>query len=184
MEWRRNDTDGNNPEKTCPSVILSTTNPTWTDPGANPGLRSERSATNRLSHGTACFVLLVLCSETGTLNTAWRYAADWQRSQCVAMATIWKRRNRARKQKSSLPAVVSRMWGTSVRLNTTVTFSHWHYPKKPKLTSWYFSFIPSTLDVAIVFHWTFSSRKRRQKKHRLLETNPFEKRSRGRSRGY
>jgi hypothetical protein len=27
--------------------------PTWTDAGSNPGLRSERPATNRLSHGTA-----------------------------------------------------------------------------------------------------------------------------------
>jgi hypothetical protein len=25
----------------------------WTDPGANPGRRGERPATNRLSHGTA-----------------------------------------------------------------------------------------------------------------------------------
>jgi hypothetical protein len=39
--------------KTCPSATLSTTNPTWTDPGSNPGLRGESSATNRLSHGTA-----------------------------------------------------------------------------------------------------------------------------------
>jgi hypothetical protein len=40
-------------EKTYPSATLSTTNPTWTDPGSNPGLRSKRSATNRLSHGMA-----------------------------------------------------------------------------------------------------------------------------------
>jgi hypothetical protein len=39
--------------KTCPSATLSTTNPTWTDPGSNPGLRSGRLAANRLSHGTA-----------------------------------------------------------------------------------------------------------------------------------
>jgi hypothetical protein len=39
--------------KTCPSATLSTTNPTWTNPGSNPGLRGERPATNRLSHGTA-----------------------------------------------------------------------------------------------------------------------------------
>jgi len=39
--------------KTCPSATLSTTNPTWIDPGANPGLRGERPATNDLSHGTA-----------------------------------------------------------------------------------------------------------------------------------
>jgi hypothetical protein len=36
-----------------PSATLSTTNPTWIDPGANPSLRGERPATNRLSHGTA-----------------------------------------------------------------------------------------------------------------------------------
>jgi hypothetical protein len=39
--------------KTYPSAILSTTNPTWTDPGSNPDLRGERPATNRLSHDTA-----------------------------------------------------------------------------------------------------------------------------------
>jgi hypothetical protein len=39
--------------KTCPSATLSTTNPTWIDPGANPGLRGERPATDDLSHGTA-----------------------------------------------------------------------------------------------------------------------------------
>jgi hypothetical protein len=32
---------------------LSTINPTWIDPDANPALRGERPATNRLSHGTA-----------------------------------------------------------------------------------------------------------------------------------
>ena len=40
--------------KTCPSAILSATNPTWTDPGSNPGLRGDRPATDRLSRGTAC----------------------------------------------------------------------------------------------------------------------------------
>jgi hypothetical protein len=39
--------------KTCPSATLSTNDPTWIDPGANPGLRGERPATNHLSHGTA-----------------------------------------------------------------------------------------------------------------------------------
>jgi hypothetical protein len=28
--------------KTCPSATFSTTNPTWTDPGSNPGLRGEK----------------------------------------------------------------------------------------------------------------------------------------------
>jgi hypothetical protein len=43
--------------KTCPSSNLSTTNPTWTDPGSNPGLRSGRPAANRVSHGTACTLI-------------------------------------------------------------------------------------------------------------------------------
>jgi hypothetical protein len=36
-------------EKTCPSATLSTTNPTW----PNPGRRGGKPATNRLSYGTA-----------------------------------------------------------------------------------------------------------------------------------
>jgi hypothetical protein len=36
-------------EKTCLSATLSTTNPTWPDPGANPGCRSLRLVTDRLS---------------------------------------------------------------------------------------------------------------------------------------
>jgi hypothetical protein len=39
--------------KICLSVTLSTTNPILIDPGANPGPRGERPATNDLSHGTA-----------------------------------------------------------------------------------------------------------------------------------
>jgi hypothetical protein len=40
-------------EKTCPSVILSTTNPTWPDLCSNPCHRGGNPATNRLSYGTA-----------------------------------------------------------------------------------------------------------------------------------
>jgi hypothetical protein len=40
-------------EKTCSSATLSTTNPTWPDLGSNPGRRSGKPATNRLSYGTA-----------------------------------------------------------------------------------------------------------------------------------
>jgi hypothetical protein len=39
--------------KTCPSAIMSIINPTWTNPDVNPGLHSERPATNPLNHGTA-----------------------------------------------------------------------------------------------------------------------------------
>jgi hypothetical protein len=34
-------------------MLISITHSTWIDHGANPGLRSERLASNRLSHGTA-----------------------------------------------------------------------------------------------------------------------------------
>jgi hypothetical protein len=34
-------------ENTCPSASLSTTNPTWLDPGWNPGRRARKPATNR-----------------------------------------------------------------------------------------------------------------------------------------
>jgi hypothetical protein len=40
-------------EKPCPSATLSTTNPTWPDPGSNPGRRGGKPATNRLSYGAA-----------------------------------------------------------------------------------------------------------------------------------
>jgi hypothetical protein len=46
MEHRWDDIDRGRPK-------YSTTNPTWTDPGSNPGLRGGRPAANRLSHGTA-----------------------------------------------------------------------------------------------------------------------------------
>jgi hypothetical protein len=39
--------------KSCLSVTLSTTIPTWTDLGPNPGICSDRLVTNLLSHGTA-----------------------------------------------------------------------------------------------------------------------------------
>jgi hypothetical protein len=44
-------------EKTCPSATLSTTNPTWPDPGLNPGRRGGKPATNRLSYGAAIYGL-------------------------------------------------------------------------------------------------------------------------------
>jgi hypothetical protein len=53
IETRWNNTDSRSRRtrrKTCPNAAFSTTNPTYTKPGANPGLRCERRATNRLSH--------------------------------------------------------------------------------------------------------------------------------------
>jgi hypothetical protein len=48
MEHQWNEIDRGKPttrRKTCPSATLSTTNPTWTDPLSNPGLRSGRTDT-------------------------------------------------------------------------------------------------------------------------------------------
>jgi hypothetical protein len=40
-------------EKTCPSATLSTANPTWPDPGSNPGRRGGKPATTRRSYCAA-----------------------------------------------------------------------------------------------------------------------------------
>jgi hypothetical protein len=40
---------------------LSTTNPTWPDPGANPGRRGGKPATNRLSYGAALCWGFIVC---------------------------------------------------------------------------------------------------------------------------
>jgi hypothetical protein len=55
MEQRWNDTDSKKQKdsKKNLSATLSTTNPTRTALGANPGLRGEKPATNRLRYGTA-----------------------------------------------------------------------------------------------------------------------------------
>jgi hypothetical protein len=45
-------------EKPVTVHALSTTNPTWIDPGANPGLHGERPATNDLSHDTDYVLML------------------------------------------------------------------------------------------------------------------------------
>jgi hypothetical protein len=60
----------NKSEETCPSATLPTTNPTWTDPGVNPGLRGERQATNRLSNVTACLYLSTWLFWGSALNWA------------------------------------------------------------------------------------------------------------------
>jgi hypothetical protein len=45
----------NTSRKTCPRATSYTINPTRTDLGANPGPRGEKSITNRLTYGTACW---------------------------------------------------------------------------------------------------------------------------------
>jgi hypothetical protein len=55
-------------EKTCLSATLSTTNPTWTDPGSNPGRRGGNPATNRLSYGAAPYQSKIHLSPTWTIS--------------------------------------------------------------------------------------------------------------------
>jgi hypothetical protein len=62
--------------KTCPSATLSTTNPTWTDPGSNPGLRGEKPATNRLSHGTALMTGLSSSSFMTNANSSDKFCDE------------------------------------------------------------------------------------------------------------
>jgi hypothetical protein len=60
-------------EKTCPNVTLSTTNPTYPDMGLNPDRGGGKSATNRLSYGTAncLWVSNGTNSELGKVNGAY-----------------------------------------------------------------------------------------------------------------
>jgi hypothetical protein len=57
-------------EETYLSATLSTTNTIWPDPGANPGRRGGRPATNRLSYGAARIHLQILKgSDDGVQHT-------------------------------------------------------------------------------------------------------------------
>jgi hypothetical protein len=76
-------------EKTCPGATLSTTNPTWPDPGLNPGRRSGKPTTNRFSYGAAtsplnystnkwnnCFSLYgstALCWDWTAFSVSWSF---------------------------------------------------------------------------------------------------------------
>jgi hypothetical protein len=44
-------------EETCRSADLSTTDPTWPDPGSNQGRHAVKLATNRLSYSTAYWII-------------------------------------------------------------------------------------------------------------------------------
>jgi hypothetical protein len=51
--------------KTCPNAT-STKKTAWSDPEANPGIRGERPATERLSHGTALYIRYYATHRVGT----------------------------------------------------------------------------------------------------------------------
>jgi hypothetical protein len=70
--------------KACPSATLYTKNPTWTDPGANKGLHRERSETNRLSHGTAVTLNLLL----SMLTLLYSYSSFLRRYFYISIAAF------------------------------------------------------------------------------------------------
>jgi hypothetical protein len=81
-------------EKTCPSAILSTTNPTWPDPCPNTGGRGGKPATNRLSYGAAfsgplnmSYTCVGSLSGFVELRGELRYLIFWWRT-CVCIATL------------------------------------------------------------------------------------------------
>lgn len=72
----------NTRRKNCPSATISTTNPTRTGLGSNPGLCSDRTATNRLNHSTALQIVA----------NSWRI--DFlqhvtRQSSCKCLTCIW-----------------------------------------------------------------------------------------------
>jgi hypothetical protein len=62
-------------EKTCPSAILSTTNPTLPDLGWNPGCRSRKPTTNHLSYGMTSFYCLLY---SYTLKMEQKYSTQFR----------------------------------------------------------------------------------------------------------
>jgi hypothetical protein len=51
-----------------PRATLFTTNPTWRDPGSNPGRRGGKPAANRLSYGAPLYFPCSTCSLVSELN--------------------------------------------------------------------------------------------------------------------
>jgi hypothetical protein len=98
MEHQCNEIDRGKPTTrriTCPSATLSTTNPTWTDPGSNPGHRSERPATNLLSHGTAAHAYMdqnqIVLSVSAWFNSVYLHKhqiRSFESQDCIS-CNIW-----------------------------------------------------------------------------------------------
>jgi hypothetical protein len=68
-------------ENSCPSATLSTTNPTWPDPGSNPGRRDGKPATNRLSYGGA--LVLYVTKPKGTSMLKLRARHKFNRKESI-----------------------------------------------------------------------------------------------------
>jgi hypothetical protein len=86
-------------EKTCPSTTLSTTNPTWPDPGSNLGRRGGKPATNRLSYGMAISGGWVISYKFRQLNSRGKNSCTNWMEGCVdprdGIDTVVRRENSA-----------------------------------------------------------------------------------------
>jgi hypothetical protein len=83
-------------EKTCPSATLSTTNPTWPDPGRRGG----KPETNRLSYGAACITkTLIWCRLTTTIRDEIKYKG--KKLKCIRQPSV-KGTGRFKVQKGSI----------------------------------------------------------------------------------
>jgi hypothetical protein len=116
--WREN---RRTRRKTCPSATLSTTNPTWIDQGANPGLRGERLETNRLSHGTAYYVDVVEC-----LVVRLQHRVNWDvvHQLCVWMC-VDVRYTAAPSVSTGIDANYLHIWADSYCLINWILPCHW-----------------------------------------------------------
>jgi hypothetical protein len=109
--------------KTCPSTTLSTTNPTWIDPGANPGSRGKRPATNRLSHGTAQVVLLI--SNTYLLSLVYTLRKLVFSSHYIILQRYWGLRSARFQYPTRRHTIVCTGWYINV-----FTVEYWMHPSR------------------------------------------------------
>jgi hypothetical protein len=114
--------------KTCPSATLSTTNPTWIDLGANPGLRGERPATNDLSHGTANFTRVTggKRKKCEKLN----FSCEISRRRVRSLSVFWDVAPCNHVEVTALMMEAVRTFETSVHFNVTTRL---YIPDDPKL---------------------------------------------------
>jgi hypothetical protein len=100
-------------EKTCPSATLSTTNPTWTDPGTDPGLRSESPTSNRHGHSHVLSRVYVsnihVYRNTSALKLFWFWTISvfrWRHCRVVIEYCLWPWRSSVQR-----PPRVYCVWG-------------------------------------------------------------------------
>jgi hypothetical protein len=76
-------------EKTCPSATLSTTYPTWPDPGLNLGRRGGKPATNRLSYGVARVSFFSHCGGGGGVQAGPTWHVGHWMTYCTSPGWFW-----------------------------------------------------------------------------------------------